>query len=396
MEPFNRLKNRANLFRRKNYSSHLDISDPRSSLPADHFISSHQIATTDNNSLVLKRSNSMICPQQRLQTLLNNNNVHNSICVGLSACQTDECSFVKSSSNRYCGKKPYSKMSHINEQDVSSSRESLIERNIEGKKKNIYQSRLIILNLSFFAVSSLPNNNNQQTSVIFSSPQSTKNVNRGEEQKQQLTPSVPSSSSTLISRDNAAAIQTCRPSNSLYQRQSICSSCDEPFYDCKQQASPIKSTQHFDMSLPKISTYTMTGKSLNNLDECLSTTSSEDKCVQTTFNDSISTNSSHKRNNSSTSLSSSSTSIQTDSLENKPKISILSKTDQPSKHFIDQPQTELRHKWTNIHERLLNEQTCIYWVNYLGKSVWKKDIIPEFANTIVKIELYISEIESHE
>jgi len=140
----------------------------------------------------------------------------------------------------------------------------------------------------------------------------------------------------------------------------------------------------------------MTGKSLNNLDECLSTTSSEDKCVQTTFNDSISTNSSHKRNNSSTSLSSSSTSIQTDSLENKPKISILSKTDKPSKHFIDQTQTESRPKWTNIHERLLNEQTCIYWVNYLGKFVWKKDIIPEFANTKVKIELYISEIESDE
>jgi len=82
----------------------------------------------------------MICPQQRLQTLINNNNVHKSISVGLSGCQTDEsstdeCSFVKSSSNRHYGKKPYSKMSHINEQDVFSSRESLNERNIEGKKK---------------------------------------------------------------------------------------------------------------------------------------------------------------------------------------------------------------------------------------------------------------------
>jgi len=95
----------------------------------------------------------------------------------------------------------------------------------------------------------------------------------------------------------------------------------------------------------------MTGKSLNNLDECSSTTSSEDKGVQTTFNDL-----NIKRNNSSTSLSSSSTSIQTDSLENKPKIDKISKYKR---------QLESYDKWPYLS---LGEQTCIYWVNYLGKK----------------------------
>jgi hypothetical protein len=100
----------------------------------------------------------------------------------------------------------------------------------------------------------------------------------------------------------------------------------------------------------KMSTCTMTGKSLNNLEECLSTTSSEDKGVQTIFHDSI-------RNHSSTSLSSSSsTSIQTDSLENKPKI------DQISKYSC---QLVSDDKWPHL---LPGEQTCIYWVNYLGKK----------------------------
>ncbi|CAF1422566.1 unnamed protein product [Adineta steineri] len=146
VEPFNRLKNRANLFRRRNYSSHLDISNPRSLLPAEHFITSHRILATDNsnnnnNNIILKRSNSMICPQQRLQTLLKNNNIRNSICVEVAGCPTDESStddynFIKTSSNRYFGKKNYSKMSHINEQDTFSSRESLNEKTIEeGKKK---------------------------------------------------------------------------------------------------------------------------------------------------------------------------------------------------------------------------------------------------------------------
>lgn len=81
----------------------------------------------------------------------------------------------------------------------------------------------------------------------------------------------------------------------------------------------------------------MTEKSLNHLDECHSSASSEDKGVQTTFDPSIGTNCS-------TSLSSSSTSIQTDSLENRSKIDPII-----FKDFSRE------------------EQTCIYWVNYLGR-----------------------------
>ncbi|UJR22192.1 hypothetical protein I4U23_025256 [Adineta vaga] len=316
VEPFNRLKNRANLFRRRNCSSQLDISDSRSSLPADHFILPHSITTSGNNHhLVLKRSNSMICPQQRLQSLLKNN-IHNknrnSICVELPDCPTDESStdeysFIKSSSNRYFRKQTYPKMSHINEHDVSSSEESLNE-----KTRNE-------------VVSSLPNNNNDQTSAILASSQLLNTVT-GDEQKQQLVPSIP----TFLSRENI----------------------EEPFYDCKQPILP-------DMSLLKLSACTMTGKSLNNLDESFSITSSEDKGVQTTFNESIMNT---KRNDSSTSLSSSSTSIQTDSLDNKSTMSNLS---------INPSQSMIYHKRTNIHERLLNEETCIYWVNYLGSTAIK-------------------------
>ena len=235
VEPFTRLKNRANLFRRKNYSSQTDISNPRSSLPADHLIPTHQLppspASVEESTVVLKRSNSMICPQQRLQTFLKGNRQQrNSICVQLTDCSIDESStdeyhsFNKSSSSRYWTKK----MSNINEQDVFPS--------------------------------------------------------------------------------------------------------DESLHDKQEKASSSSS---------KISACTMTGKSLNNLDECLSSTSSEDKGVQTTFDQSIGTNCS-------TSLSSSSTSIQTDSLEHK------SKTDPLYKHFS--------RKEPVTHE----EQPCIYWVNYLG------------------------------
>jgi hypothetical protein len=188
-----------------------------------------------------------------------------------------------------------------------------------------------------------------------------------------------SSSSAVILRDHAETIRTrrqCHSSISLLQHQqrhqSLSSSIEEPFYDCKQPTSPQKVNLNFDMSSTKISTCTMTGKSLNNLDECSSTTSSEEKGVQTTLNDSLNPNSCVKRAISSTSLtSSSSASIQTDSYEKKPKTPI-STTDettsthdiQPSTHFI---QTELQYKWPHIHERLLGEQACIYWVNYLGK-----------------------------
>lgn len=279
VEPFARLKNRANLFRRKNYSSQIDISNPRSSLPADHFIPYDQISSptttnTENPNLILKRSNSMICPQQRIPSLLKSTNHHqrNSICVQLPGCPLDESStddfkFLKSSSNRYWNKK----MSNIKEQDIFPSDESLHEKKPEEDKSSI-----------------LP------------------------------TP----------------------------QRQSF----DEPFYDCKQQNIDLSSS-----SASKMSTSTMTGKSLNNLDECLSTTSSEDKGVQTTFNELVATNSCVKRTNSSTSLSSSTTSIQTDSLENKPKHTCQLKT---------------HDKWPYSS---LKEQTCIYWVNYLGRKKERKN-----------------------
>jgi len=205
-----------------------------------------------------------------------------------------------------------------------------------------------------------------------------------------ISSSHSSSSSTVILRDHAETIRTrrqCHSSISLLQHQqrhqSLSSSIEESFYDCKQQTSPKKSNPNFDMSLVKVSTCTMTGKSLNNLDECLSTTSSEEKGVQTTLNEPINTNSCVKRAISSTSLSSSSASIQTDSFEKKPKMPISTTTTTTTSttnettstndlntptHLTVQHQTDSQYKWPHIHERLLGEQACIYWVNYLGKS----------------------------
>ena len=143
MEPFNRLKNRANLFRPKNYSSQIDISNHCSSLSIDQSELSNKKGTRENNNIVLKRSTSMLCPQQRFQTFLKINHYdhHNLNCFELSNCSindssTDDYHFVKSSSNYYWNKKLYSKMSNINEQDVFSSEESLNEKIIEeGKEK---------------------------------------------------------------------------------------------------------------------------------------------------------------------------------------------------------------------------------------------------------------------
>lgn len=97
-EPFNRLKNRANLFRRKNYSSQLNISS-RSSSSADQVIPTDQPSVTGRKRhadvILLKRSNSMVCPQQHLQTLLNGNQTsphRNSVCLELAGCSIDESS----------------------------------------------------------------------------------------------------------------------------------------------------------------------------------------------------------------------------------------------------------------------------------------------------------------
>jgi hypothetical protein len=301
------------------------------------------------------------------------------------------------------------KVNHDNETDEE-------EKGKKHKKKIslsmsiiLYSSRTNSFTICFFSFfcsvsSSLPNDNNnsEQASVILPSSSSTMHVIIREEedeekQQQELLSSLAiptstissshsssssSSSSTVMLRDHAEAIRTrrqCHSSISLLQhqqrQQSLSSSFEEPFYDCKQPASPNKSNPNFDMSLVKISTCTMTGQSLNNLDDCLSTTSSEEKGVQTTLNEPINPNSCVKRAISSTSLSSSSASIQTDTFEKKPKMPILTTADETtSTNDIDtltqltvQNQTESQYKWPHIHERLLGEQSCIYWVNYLGK-----------------------------
>ncbi|CAF2226035.1 unnamed protein product, partial [Rotaria magnacalcarata] len=366
VEPFYRLKNRANLFRRKHYSSHLDISENCSILSGDYSNRSDKKKITNNinnsnhNNVVLKRSNSMICPQQRLQSFLrsNNNNkkdpnYRNSISVELTGCLMDESSTddyypVKSPSDYYWSSKMRSTMSNIKEQDVYPSQESIDENKNE-------------------AVSLHSNNNHEETSAIVSSPSIIKSV-MSSEQNQPLISSISTSSSTLVSRDNSELIL----SSFLGKRQSTCSSRDESFYDCKQGISCFKSTQIRDVSASKMSTCTMTGKSLNNLDQCLTIMSADDKHVQTVVNDSTTLNLDVVRNDSSATLSSSSsssTSIQTDSLENKPNILKISET---SKNSINQRLIESYYKWPHIYERLLSEDTCIYWVNYLGNNITAK------------------------
>ncbi|CAF2086525.1 unnamed protein product [Rotaria magnacalcarata] len=365
VEPFYRLKNRANLFRRKHYSSHLDISENCSILSGDYSNRSDKKKITNNinnsnhNNVVLKRSNSMICPQQRLQSFLrsNNNNkkdpnYRNSISVELTGCLMDESSTddyypVKSSSDYYWSSKMRSTMSNIKEQDVYPSQESIDENKNE-------------------AVSLHSNNNHEETTAIVSSPSIIKSV-MSSEQNQPLISSISTSSSTLVSRDNSELIL----SSFRGKRQSTCSSRDESFYDCKHGISCFKSTQIRDVSASKMSTCTMTGKSLNNLDQCLTIMSADDKHVQTVVNDSTTLNLDVVRNDSSATLSSSSsssTSIQTDSLENKPNILKISET---SKNSINQRLIESYYKWPHIYERLLSEDTCIYWVNYLGSTAIK-------------------------
>lgn len=133
-EPFNRLKNRANLFRRKNYSSQLNISSRTPPSGTDHIVPSDRPSLTSTSQhagvILLKRSNSMIYPQQRLQTLLNQNssNPHhrNSICVELAGCSTDESStddhqLNKSSFSQYWNQQIGATMSNIDEHEIAPS-----------------------------------------------------------------------------------------------------------------------------------------------------------------------------------------------------------------------------------------------------------------------------------
>lgn len=384
----------------------------------------------------------MICPQQRLQAYLNQNNNNNnsnylshrnSICFELAGCSTDESSTddyqlprtTTTTANHYWTKSIYPAMTDIEEHELSSVNEpsTIIEESTinpineydeeekgknerEGEKCILRQERPICSCQSSFlgeiveqivsllcsdSSSSLllnPNKPSEQEATVILP--STMNVilreKAGEEkQGEQISSSThlptsiissshsssSSSASTVILRDHAETIRTrrqCHSSISLLQHQqrhpSFSSSIEEPFYDCKQ------SNLNCDMSPTKISACTMTGKSLNNLDEC---SSSEEKAVQTTLIEPSNGNTCVKRAISSTSLtSSSSASIQTDSYDKKSKIPITTSDETtstgeilPTNNHI--PSTEIHYKWPHIHERLLGEQACIYWVNYLGK-----------------------------
>lgn len=168
MEPFSRLKNRANLFRRKNFSSQINISSNPSS--SDHIVPSDHSSTFNphpsghvvghGDVIQLKRSNSMICPQQRFQTLLNSNRSHshhrNSICFELAGCSTDESStddyqLSKSSFNRYSSAAICSRMSHIDEHEIVPQNEPSIEEDtgikIETTNDVMFMSIIFYCNL---------------------------------------------------------------------------------------------------------------------------------------------------------------------------------------------------------------------------------------------------------
>ena len=185
-----------------------------------------------------------------------------------------------------------------------------------------------------------------------------------------------SSPSSVTLRDHAEVIRIrrqCHSSISLLQHQQrhqqhqiSTSLFEEPFFDSKQLISTDKSHYHTDMSTSKISTFTMTGKSLNNLDACATNIPCEEKAVQTANNDlNNQVSSSIKRTISTASLSSSSAlSMQTDSQEKKSNLTNETKTSSQQTHSSDVP-----YKWPHFHHRLLGEQNCTYWVNYLGKNL---------------------------
>jgi hypothetical protein len=192
-----------------------------------------------------------------------------------------------------------------------------------------------------------------------------------------LSSSSSSSPSTVILRDHAELIRTrrqCHSSVSLLQHQPcLSSSFEQPFLDCKPFLFPDKVKTTLPISSMKISTCTMTGKSLNNLDECQSNAILEEKAVQTTLNEHNRQHSPIKRAISTTSLSSSSAvSIQTDSQEKKTHGSTTAIPSKPTIHHDHRQQSaDVRYKWPHLHERLLGEQTCTYWVNYLGSTAIK-------------------------
>ena len=274
----------------------------------------------------------MICPQQHLPLLLKSSESRhqqrNSLCL-------DSTPYARSSSvNRYTHRRSYSKMTHIDENEILTLEPH--EHHLVNQQEKTPRANTIT-----------------------------------QEQQQQTT----ISSSTVLLRDHPDHSQHHRQSHSTTiflspQRQSLCSSIDEPFYDCQQiNESPFEQCQN------KISAYTMTGKSLYNLHQTTNSTlsspkssslttsasSSEEKGVQTTFQTIY-----LSKTTSSTSLSSSSsTSIKTDSLEHQSTFIKQQQTKSPSP--INQVPSQ--KKWPHMCERLLGEQTCIYWVNYLGNHL---------------------------
>ncbi len=136
-----------------NISSH--SVDHRSTSGTDHIVPSNQSLIKNSSHpgvILLKRSNSMICPQQHLQVYLNQNNNNNnnnsinhrnSICFELAGCSTDESStddyqLIKSSSstNRYWSKPINSTMTDIEEhENISSIEQSTINPIIENDEE---------------------------------------------------------------------------------------------------------------------------------------------------------------------------------------------------------------------------------------------------------------------
>jgi hypothetical protein len=196
-----------------------------------------------------------------------------------------------------------------------------------------------------------------------------------DDNEQQIVPTI----STVNLRNHSDTLRMRRRSHTatslrLSQQQSIGSSNDDSFYDCQQAvSSPTKTcAEHVNESLMSVSTCTMTGQSLNNL---IDSSLAQEKTVQTRFQSPlISIYSIDKASSSATLSSTSSTSIPTDSLELHHQHHRRRRHHHHHHHHHHHRQskttsiltTSVTHKWPHIYERLLDEQACIYWVNYLG------------------------------
>lgn len=120
IEPFQRLKFRTNLFRRKTSSSQFDLTsnkiERRSSVELNEIIPTKTINSTRkrfvDNVQLLKRSNSMICPQEHFESFAKNQ--RNSLNLNL----------IGRSSSRFCQRNLKSTMSSIDENSENSNRKN--------------------------------------------------------------------------------------------------------------------------------------------------------------------------------------------------------------------------------------------------------------------------------